>query len=180
MKISFPHFVCIRNVHIWSLRYDVDSYHQLGYGWPVIHRKQCVFHRTETAFERRHQIRNFLLILYLNCQKVLLVNCTTYYYRNFEVDTGLHSTHIFFFLSYVWASKSSLGHYLSLSMWRVKGLLYLHFRNMSSYSSKILPTIQKSFMGAPPFISRMLTTSNICLIVMVSSKIAILFVKQEL
>ena len=29
---------------------------------------------------------------------VLLVNCTTYYYRIFEVDTGRHPTHIFLFL----------------------------------------------------------------------------------
>ena len=71
-----------------------------------------------------------------------------------------------FFLSYVWPSKSSFGHYLSLSMWRVKVLLYLHFRNMSSYSSKLLAAIQQSFMGAPPRTSRMLTTSNICLLLL--------------
>ena len=64
----------------------------------MIHRNQCVFHRPATASERRHQIRNFLLTLHLNCQRVLLVNCVTYYCRIFEVDTGPQSTHIFFFL----------------------------------------------------------------------------------
>ena len=59
-----------------------------------------------------------------------------------------------FFLRHVWPS-SSFGHYLSLSMRSVKVLLYLHFQNMSSYFSKILVTVQKSFMGAPPHISRM-------------------------
>ena len=79
-------------------------------------------------------------------------------------SVGPQSTHIFFFLRHVWPS-SSFGHYLSLSMRSVKVLLYLHFQNMSSYFSKILVTVQKSFMGAPPHISRMLTT-YICLLLL--------------
>ena len=97
-RSQFPHFICIRNIHIWCLRNDVDSYHQLGYGWPVTHRNHCVFHRPKTVFQQRHQIRNFLLTSHLNCQRVLLVNCTTYYYRIFEIDTGRRSIHIVLFL----------------------------------------------------------------------------------
>ena len=98
MKISTSTLCMHSKCTYMTLENYVDSYYQLGYGWTVIYRNQCVFHRPETVFERRHQIRNFLLTLHFDCQRVLLVNCTTYYYRIFEVDTGGHSTHIFLFL----------------------------------------------------------------------------------
>ena len=98
-RSQFPHCVCIPNVHLWYLRNNVDSCHQFGYRWRVVHRNQFVFHRPETIYERLHQIQNLLLnYLHLICQRVLLVNCTTYYYRIFEVETVSHFTHIFLFL----------------------------------------------------------------------------------
>ena len=109
----------------------------------MVHRNQFVFHRPETIYERLHQIQNLLLnYLHLICQRVLLVNCTTYYYRIFEVETVSHSTHIFLFLMLCVTFKIIIWPLLVHLKSESSGILWLSeydviFIKMFSSNSKI-------------------------------------------